>query len=133
MLTSTPRRGGGIVLVALNVGLHVLRRHQPHLMTKLREFTRPIMGRGTGLRADKARWQRFEERQHLAAPQLLPNDDLFGRVNFCYRRLRLGDILKCSAGIKSIRPAPRERSARIITEPLRSPRFWGAPPPKLRV
>ena len=67
---------GGIVLVALDVGLHVLRRHQPHLVAKLREFTRPIMGRGAGLHADKARRQRLEELQHLAAPELLPDDDL---------------------------------------------------------
>src|ERR1700688_205616 len=30
---------GRIVLVALDVGLHVLRWHQPHLMAKLRQFT----------------------------------------------------------------------------------------------
>ncbi len=59
---------GGIVLVALDVGLHVLRRHQPHLMAKLREFTRPIVRRGAGLHADLARRQRLEERQNLAAP-----------------------------------------------------------------
>ena len=39
------------------------------------------MSRGTGLHADKARRQRFEELQHLAAPKLLPNDDLLGRVD----------------------------------------------------
>ena len=38
-----PKRVGGIVLVALDVGLHVLRRHQPHLVAKLREFTCPIV------------------------------------------------------------------------------------------
>ena len=53
---------GGIVLVALDVGLHVLCRHQPHLMAKLREFTRPIVRRGAGLHADQARRQRLEER-----------------------------------------------------------------------
>ena len=63
---------GSIILVALDVSLHVFRRHQPHLVTKLREFTRPIMGRRAGLHADKARRQRFEECQHLAAPKLLP-------------------------------------------------------------
>ena len=43
-----------IVLVALDVGLHVLRWHQPHLVAKLREFTRPVMGRRAGFHADKA-------------------------------------------------------------------------------
>ena len=70
---------GRIVLVALDVGLHVLRRHQPHPVAKFREFTRPIMSRGAGFHADKASRQRLEELQHLAAPQLLTNDDLFSR------------------------------------------------------
>ena len=39
------------------------------------------MGRGAGFHADQARRQRLEELQHLAAPQLLTNDDLFGRVD----------------------------------------------------
>ena len=60
--------------------LHIPRRHQTNLVTKLREFTRPIMGAGARLHADKARRQRLEELQHLAAPKLLPNDDLLGRV-----------------------------------------------------
>ena len=34
---------GRVVLVALDVGLYVFRRHQPHFMTQLGEFTRPIM------------------------------------------------------------------------------------------
>ena len=68
---------GSIVLVALDVGLHVLRRHQPHLMAELREFTRPIMCRRAGFHADKTRCQRLEERQHLTAPKLLPDNDLF--------------------------------------------------------
>ena len=85
-------RVGGIVLVALDVGLHVFGRHQPHLVTKLRQFTRPIMGRSARLHADKARPQRLKERQHLAAPQLLPNDDLFGRVDAVNLEHVLGDI-----------------------------------------
>ncbi len=57
--------------VALDVGLHIPRRHQTNLVTKLREFTRPIMGAGARLHADKAWRQRLEELQHLAAPKLL--------------------------------------------------------------
>ncbi len=51
-----------IVLVALDVGLHIPRRHQTNLVTKLREFTRPIMGRGACLHADKAGPQLRKER-----------------------------------------------------------------------
>src|SRR5262249_2258430 len=35
-------RIGGVVLVALDVCLHVLRRHQPHLMPKRMELARPV-------------------------------------------------------------------------------------------
>lgn len=34
-----------------------------------------------GLHAHKARRRRLEEREHLAAPKLLANDDLLGRVD----------------------------------------------------
>ena len=91
--TAADRLGvGGIVLVALDVGLHVFRRHQPHLVAKLPEFTCPIVGRRAGFHAHKARLQRLEERQHLAAPKLLPNDDLLGRVDAVNLEHVLGDI-----------------------------------------
>ena len=50
------------------------------------------MRRGTGFHADQARRQRFEERQHLAAPELLPDDDLLGRVDPVNLEHVLGDI-----------------------------------------
>ena len=63
-----------------------------NLVTKLRQFTRPIMGGGARLHADKSRRQRLEELQHLAAPKLLPNDDLLGRVDPVNLKHVLGDI-----------------------------------------
>ena len=81
-----------IVFVALDVGLNVLRWHQPHPVAKLREFTCPVMGRGAGLHADQARWQRFEELQHLAPSEPFPDDDLFGRVDPVDLEHILGDI-----------------------------------------
>ena len=83
---------GRIVLVALYIGLHVLRRHQSHPMTKPRQFTRPIVRRGAGFHADQARRQSFEERQYLAAPDLLANHDLLGRVDAVDLEHVLGDI-----------------------------------------
>ena len=83
---------GGIILIALDVGLHVLRRHQPHLVAKLREFTCPIVRCRAGLHAHKATRQRLEEPQYLAAPKLLPNDDLLGRVDSVNLEHILGDI-----------------------------------------
>ena len=56
------------------------------------------MCRSAGLHADKARRQRLEERQYLAAPKLLPNDDLLAGIDprfapqkhsaLCAKRLR---------------------------------------------
>jgi hypothetical protein len=40
---------GCIVLVALDVGLHVLRWHQSDFVTELGEFSGPIVRRGAGL------------------------------------------------------------------------------------
>jgi len=83
---------GGIVLVALDVGLHVLRRHQTNPVTELRQLAGPIVRRGAGLHADEAGRQCFEECQHLAAPELLPNDDFLGRIDPVNLKHVLGDI-----------------------------------------
>jgi hypothetical protein len=46
----------------------------------------------TGLHADQARRQALEKWHHLAAPQLLANDDLLGRVDPVNLEHVLGDI-----------------------------------------
>ncbi len=82
-----------MVIVAIESHQGAIDRHQPHPVAKLREFTRPIMGAGARLHADLARRQRrLEERQHLAAPKLLPNDHLLGRVDPVNLKHVLGDI-----------------------------------------
>jgi len=83
---------GGIVLVTLDVGLHVFCWHQPHPVAELRELARPIMSRGAGLHADEARRQRFEERQHLATPESLPDNDRLVGVDAVDLKHVLGDI-----------------------------------------
>jgi len=85
-------RVGGIVLIALDVGLHILRWHQAHLMAQLRQLARPMVRRGTGLHADQAWRQSLEERRNLAAAKLLSDDDLLGRVNAVNLKHVLGDI-----------------------------------------
>src|SRR5436309_1597704 len=65
---------GGVVLVAFDVRLHILRRHQPHLMPKRAQLARPVMPRGTGFQPDQAGRNAAEERQHLSAPQSLPQN-----------------------------------------------------------
>src|SRR5437868_5362422 len=92
-IESTDRLGvGGIVLVTLDVGLHVFCWHQPHPVAELRELARPIMSRGAGLHADEARRQRFEERQHLATPESLPDNDRLVGVDAVDLKHVLGDI-----------------------------------------
>ena len=62
----TARRGiDGIVLVALDVGFHILGRHQPHIVPELLELARPIMGRRTRFHTDQARRKLGKEGQHL--------------------------------------------------------------------
>jgi hypothetical protein len=62
---------GGIVLIALDVRLHVLRRHQPHLMAQRAELARPVMRRCTRFQTDHTAWNAAQERQHLPAPHSL--------------------------------------------------------------
>src|SRR5262249_273813 len=62
-------RIGGIVLIALDVRLHVLRRHQPHLVSKRTQLARPVMARRTCFQPDHTARNATEQRQHLPAPQ----------------------------------------------------------------
>src|ERR1700736_1652012 len=59
-----------IVLLALDVGLHVSRRHQSYGMTECLKFARPMVRRGARLDANQAWRQLLEERQHVATLQL---------------------------------------------------------------
>jgi hypothetical protein len=69
---------GSIVFVALDVGLHVFRRHQPHLVAKLREFTRPSSGL----------WRRPPCRPGtVAAPRKRPAPDRAGKLDRLIRRI----------------------------------------------
>jgi hypothetical protein len=45
-------RVSGIILLPLDVGLHIGRRHQTHGMAKRLELTRPMMRCGAGLDPD---------------------------------------------------------------------------------
>jgi hypothetical protein len=69
-----------------------VRRHQAHLMAELRQFACPIVRCGTGFHADQARRQSLEERHHLAGAELLPDDDLLGRINAVNLEHVLGEI-----------------------------------------
>src|SRR5229473_2908852 len=55
----------GIVFAALNVGLYVARRHQPHRVAEPLKSAAPVMCGRTCLNADEAGGQRREELQQL--------------------------------------------------------------------
>ena len=80
---------GRIVLVALDVRLHVLRRHQPHLMAQRAELARPVMRRCTRFQTDHTAWNAAEERQHLPAPQSLAQN----RRTLCINAVNLKNML----------------------------------------
>jgi hypothetical protein len=61
-------------------------------VTELRQLTRPVVRRGTGLHADQAPRQPLEELHHLTAAKLLPDDDLLGRINAVNLEHVLGEI-----------------------------------------
>jgi len=68
-------RIGGIVFVALDVGLHIGRRHQLHPMSECDQLTSPIMRCRAGFHADQTRLERPEIGDHAAPPQPPANDN----------------------------------------------------------
>jgi len=55
-----------VLLLTLDVGLHVSRRHQPHRMAECLELARPVVRRGASLDPNQTYWQFLEERQEAA-------------------------------------------------------------------
>ena len=60
-----------VVLLPLRIGPHVLRRHQPGIVTKRPELPAQMMRTDTGLHADQARWHVGKACFHLATRPLL--------------------------------------------------------------
>ena len=61
------RRIVRVVLAALEIGLHIARRHQPHRVAKRLQLAAPMMRRGTRFNANQARRQSW---QRTPAPSL---------------------------------------------------------------
>jgi len=61
---------GGVVLLALDIGLYELRRHQTDIVPKSGDFSSPIVCRVAGLNPNQRRVQSGKERQHLRASEL---------------------------------------------------------------
>src|SRR5262245_9076525 len=83
-------RIGGIVLVALDVRLHVLRRHQSNLVAKRAQLPRPIVHGRACLQANQTGRQSTEERQNLRTPNLLAQN----RRSLCIDPMHLKNMLR---------------------------------------
>ncbi len=83
---------GRVILVALHVGLHILRRHETNLMAKRPQLARPVMRRRAGLHADQTSWHAGKECEHLAAPQPLAQDRRARRIGAMDLKDVLGQI-----------------------------------------
>src|SRR5262245_42584300 len=81
---------GGIVLVALDVRLHVLRRHQSYLVAKRAQLPRPVVRRRARLQANQTGRQSTEERLNLRTPKLLAKN----RRSLCIDPVHLKNMLR---------------------------------------
>ena len=70
-----------IVLMPLDVGLHVGRRHQANGVAQRLELARPMMRRGAGFDANQARRQPLEKCQHVTTLQLTANYHIAFRIH----------------------------------------------------
>src|SRR5262249_28110813 len=83
-------RIGGIVFVALDVRLHVLRWHQSHLVAKRAQLPRPVVRRRARLQANQTGRQSTKERQNLRTPKLLAQN----RRSLCIDPVHLKNMLR---------------------------------------
>src|SRR5262249_42691005 len=98
---------GGVVLVALDVRLHVLRRHQPHLVPKRAELASPVMRRRTRFQPDHTAWTaRADRTDGLVSISSYGAKPFF--VAFRVTELRNGAASNASTGYKldSLAPSP---------------------------
>ena len=83
---------GRIVLAALHIGLHVLRRHQLDLVPQRGQLTRPVVGRGARFHTDEAGRQLLEQLQQLPPRKPAPQHRLALRVDTVNLENRLCQI-----------------------------------------
>src|SRR6266403_1384737 len=82
----------GIVFAALNVGLYVARRHQPHRVAEPLKSAAPVMCARTCLNADEAGGQRREELQQLRSANAFADHYRAPGVHSVNLKNRLRDI-----------------------------------------
>jgi hypothetical protein len=82
----------GIILMSLDLGLHVGRRHQANGVAKCLQFARPVMRRSTSFDTDQARQLLLKESQYVATLQLAAYDYLAGSINAMNLKNRLRNV-----------------------------------------
>ena len=83
---------GGVVLLALDIGLYELQRHQADIVPKRGDFSSPIVCRVAGLNPNQRRVQSGKERQHLRASELSFENDLSRIVDVMNLKDVLGQV-----------------------------------------
>ena len=83
---------GPVILLALDVGFDILRRHQPHRVAEPSKFPCPKVRPGTGLHPNHTRRKIDEERQHRVPPQPLRHNHLALAINAMNLKHRLRQI-----------------------------------------
>src|SRR4029077_15556669 len=81
-----------IVLLSLDVGFDIGRRHETYCVPERLEFARPVMRRCAGLNADEAWRQLLEECQDIPSLQLAADHHLAYRVDAVDLKNRLRDV-----------------------------------------
>jgi hypothetical protein len=76
-------------LLRLMYAVHVLRRHQPHVVAKRAQLASPVVGRRTCFQPNHTAWNAAEEGQHLPAPQSLSQN----RRTLCINPVNLKNVL----------------------------------------
>lgn len=115
---------GSVVLVALDVGLHIARRHQSHFVAELDQLACPMMGGRAGLHTNQARPDSSKELQDLAALQLSANDNLAGITDGMDLEHRLRDVQSDCANLlhgRLLSCGPQDTATWHIAMPAEEP------------
>ena len=83
---------GSVVLAPFDIRLHILRRHQLHVVPQRDQLARPVMRRRTCLYPDQAWRQLCEKLQHPAPRQSLAKHSLTINIHTVHLKHALRDV-----------------------------------------
>jgi hypothetical protein len=117
-------------LAALDIGLHVGRRHKLHGMAERTNLARPVVSGGAGFHADKTRRKAREQRNDIGPPHLSANDHLaIGShavdLKNVLRQIQTDRCNLCHGILLYCRLLDRDIIARLEQEPS-TPSMFGA-------